>query len=120
MCRPAGGPAGVTGDATKGRGVDKGWPSIGTAQHILQFALHNKKNWKKNSMWGITCFAAGIGTRSWKRQGVPMSKRSAVDDLLQRIAGEFDALPRQLQGVATYLEQQRANIMVQRINEIAD
>lgn len=49
-----------------------------------------------------------------------MSKRSAVDDLLQRIAGEFDALPRQLQGVATYLEQQRANIMVQRINEIAD
>ncbi|WP_266158070.1 MurR/RpiR family transcriptional regulator [Dyella silvatica] len=49
-----------------------------------------------------------------------MSKRSAVDELLHRIAEEFDTLPRQLQGVATYLEQQRANIMVQRINEVAD
>jgi hypothetical protein len=50
MCRPAGGPAWVTGDATTGVGVDEGWTSIGTPQQILQFALHNKKNWKKNSM----------------------------------------------------------------------
>jgi DNA-binding MurR/RpiR family transcriptional regulator len=40
--------------------------------------------------------------------------------LLQRIADEYDELPRQLQGVATYIEQHRANIMVQRINEVAD
>jgi DNA-binding MurR/RpiR family transcriptional regulator len=49
-----------------------------------------------------------------------MKKRSPVDELLQRIANEYDELPRQLQGVATYIEQHRANIMVQRINEVAD
>ena len=48
-----------------------------------------------------------------------MSERSGVDDLVRRIADEFDALPRQLQCVATYLEQQRANIMLQRISEVA-
>lgn len=49
-----------------------------------------------------------------------MSKRNPVDELLQRIADEYDELPRQLQSVATYIEQHRANIMVQRINEVAD
>jgi DNA-binding MurR/RpiR family transcriptional regulator len=48
-----------------------------------------------------------------------MSKRSSVDELVRRIAEEFDALPRQLQCVATYIEQQRANIMLQRISEVA-
>lgn len=48
-----------------------------------------------------------------------MSKRGGVDELVRRIAEEFDALPRQLQCVATYIEQQRANIMLQRINEVA-
>ncbi|GLQ93910.1 MurR/RpiR family transcriptional regulator [Dyella acidisoli] len=48
-----------------------------------------------------------------------MGTLSAVDELLQRIASEFETLPRQLQNVASYLEKQRANIMVQRINEIA-
>lgn len=49
-----------------------------------------------------------------------MTKRNPVDELLQRIADEYDELPRQLQSVATYIEQHRANIMVQRINEVAD
>jgi DNA-binding MurR/RpiR family transcriptional regulator len=49
-----------------------------------------------------------------------MGKQSAVDELLQRIAQAFETLPRQLQNVASYLERQRANIMVQRINEIAE
>jgi len=49
-----------------------------------------------------------------------MSKQSAVDELLQRIAKEFEALPRQLQNVASYLERERGNVMVQRINEIAE
>lgn len=48
-----------------------------------------------------------------------MGKQSAVDELLQRVAQEFDTLPRQLQNIASYLERERANIMVQRINEIA-
>ena len=48
-----------------------------------------------------------------------MGTLSAVDELLQRIASEFETLPRQLQNVASYLEKQRASIMVQRINEIA-
>ena len=48
-----------------------------------------------------------------------MGKQRAVDELLQRIAQEFETLPRQLQNIASYLERERANIMVQRINEIA-
>ena len=49
-----------------------------------------------------------------------MSKGSSVDELMQRIAAQFDALPRQQQSVARYVEEQRATIMVQRINEIAE
>lgn len=48
-----------------------------------------------------------------------MGKPTAVDELLQRVASEFETLPRQLQNVASYLEKERANIMVQRIGEIA-
>ncbi len=49
-----------------------------------------------------------------------MGKQSAVDELLQRVAQDFETLPRQLQNIASYLERERANIMVQRINEIAE
>ena len=49
-----------------------------------------------------------------------MSKGSGVEELMQRIAAQFDALPRQQQSVARYVEEQRATIMVQRINEIAE
>lgn len=48
-----------------------------------------------------------------------MSASGTVDQLLQRIAQEFDALPRQLQSIASYLERERANVMVQKIHEIA-
>src|ERR1700755_2251398 len=49
-----------------------------------------------------------------------MTKRSAADVLMQRIADEFEALPRQLQGVARCLEEHRGSIMVQRVGEIAE
>ena len=49
-----------------------------------------------------------------------MGKQGAVDELLQRVAQDFETLPRQLQNIASYLERERANIMVQRINEIAE
>ena len=49
-----------------------------------------------------------------------MGRQSAVDGLLQRVAQDFETLPRQLQNIASYLERERANIMVQRINEIAE
>ncbi len=49
-----------------------------------------------------------------------MAKRSEADALMQRIADEFEALPRQLQGVARYLEEHRSSIMVQRVGEIAE
>ncbi|MBB3225984.1 DNA-binding MurR/RpiR family transcriptional regulator [Luteibacter sp. Sphag1AF] len=49
-----------------------------------------------------------------------MAKRSDADVLMQRIADEFEALPRQLQGVARYLEEHRTSIMVQRVTEIAE
>lgn len=49
-----------------------------------------------------------------------MAKRSEADALMNRIAEEFEALPRQLQGVARYLEEHRSSIMVQRVGEIAE
>lgn len=48
-----------------------------------------------------------------------MSKPSGVEQLMQRIAEQFDALPRQQQAVARYVEEQRSSIMLQRINEVA-
>ena len=49
-----------------------------------------------------------------------MARRSPADALMQRIADEFEALPRQLQSVARYLEEHRSSIMVQRVGEIAE
>jgi DNA-binding MurR/RpiR family transcriptional regulator len=43
----------------------------------------------------------------------------SVDDLMQRITDAFDTLPRQLKHVATYIEQHRANVMMDRTSDIA-
>ena len=37
-----------------------------------------------------------------------------VDELMQRITEAYDALPRQLKSVATYIEQHRSNVMMDR------
>jgi DNA-binding MurR/RpiR family transcriptional regulator len=42
----------------------------------------------------------------------PVAKRNEVDQLMQRIKEDFESLPRQLQGVARYLEQHRGNTVV--------
>jgi DNA-binding MurR/RpiR family transcriptional regulator len=42
-----------------------------------------------------------------------------VDELMQRIADEFEQLPRQLKSVATYIEQNRASVMMDRTSDIA-
>ncbi|HEY1607627.1 MAG TPA: MurR/RpiR family transcriptional regulator, partial [Paraburkholderia sp.] len=42
-----------------------------------------------------------------------------VDELMQRIAQDFEALPRQLKSVATYVEQNRASVMMDRTSDIA-
>ncbi|HTH62182.1 MAG TPA: MurR/RpiR family transcriptional regulator [Paraburkholderia sp.] len=42
-----------------------------------------------------------------------------VDDLMQRIAHDFESLPRQLKSVATYMEQNRASVMMDRTSDIA-
>lgn len=49
-----------------------------------------------------------------------MTPRSAVDQLMQTIAAQFDALPRQQQRVARFVEQQRASLMLMRVNEVAE
>jgi DNA-binding MurR/RpiR family transcriptional regulator len=48
-----------------------------------------------------------------------MNKVSGVEGLMQRIAEQFDALPRQQQAVARYVEEHRSSIMLQRVNEVA-
>ncbi len=42
-----------------------------------------------------------------------------VDELMQRIADAYDALPRQLKSVATYIEQHRQSVMMDRTSDIA-
>ena len=49
-----------------------------------------------------------------------MSSETTVDDLMSRIAAEYEGLSRQLKIVAKYLEDNRASIMVDRISEIAE
>src|ERR1700761_8264061 len=43
----------------------------------------------------------------------------SVDDLMQRIADNYESLPRQLKSVATYIEQNRGSVMVDRTSDIA-
>jgi DNA-binding MurR/RpiR family transcriptional regulator len=48
-----------------------------------------------------------------------MSNEITVDELLRQIARDFETLPHQLQSIASYIERERASIMVQRIGEVA-
>jgi DNA-binding MurR/RpiR family transcriptional regulator len=43
----------------------------------------------------------------------------SVDELMQRIADAYDSLPRQLKSVATYIEQHRPSVMMDRTGDIA-
>ncbi|SAK71643.1 transcriptional regulatory protein [Caballeronia temeraria] len=43
----------------------------------------------------------------------------SVDELMQRITDAFDSLPRQLKSVATYIEQHRQSVMMDRTSDIA-
>ena len=43
----------------------------------------------------------------------------SVEELMQRIAENYESLPRQLKSVATYLEQHRSSVMVDRTSDIA-
>ncbi|MEZ2351383.1 MurR/RpiR family transcriptional regulator [Caballeronia sp. RCC_10] len=42
-----------------------------------------------------------------------------VDELMQRITDAYDSLPRQLKSVATYIEQHRPSVMMDRTSDIA-
>ncbi|HKR45233.1 MAG TPA: MurR/RpiR family transcriptional regulator, partial [Paraburkholderia sp.] len=44
---------------------------------------------------------------------------AGVDELMQRIAHDYEALPRQLKSIATYIEQHRASVMMDRTSDIA-
>ncbi len=43
----------------------------------------------------------------------------SVDELMQRITDTYDSLPRQLKNVATYIEQHRTSVMMDRTSDIA-
>ncbi|CCD41039.1 Predicted transcriptional regulator of the myo-inositol catabolic operon [Candidatus Paraburkholderia kirkii UZHbot1] len=43
----------------------------------------------------------------------------SVDELMQRITEAYDSLPRQLKSVATYIEQHRSSVMMDRTSDIA-
>ena len=47
------------------------------------------------------------------------TQTQTVDELMQRITEAYDALPRQLKSVATYIEQHRSNVMMDRTGDIA-
>ncbi|WP_250513527.1 MurR/RpiR family transcriptional regulator [Caballeronia sp. INDeC2] len=44
----------------------------------------------------------------------------SVDELMQRITDAYDSLPRQLKSVATYIEQHRPSVMMDRTSDIAN
>ena len=48
-----------------------------------------------------------------------MSEITSVDALMEQVADEYDSLSRQLKVIATYIEQHRANLMLERISDIA-
>jgi DNA-binding MurR/RpiR family transcriptional regulator len=48
-----------------------------------------------------------------------MTRQNPIDTLMNRIAGEYESLPRQLKTIAKYIEQNRGNMMVARISDIA-
>lgn len=48
-----------------------------------------------------------------------MADAPTVDELMQTIAQEYDSLSRQLKVIAKYVEQNRASLMLKRINDIA-
>ncbi|WP_087042428.1 MurR/RpiR family transcriptional regulator [Caballeronia ptereochthonis] len=43
----------------------------------------------------------------------------SVEELMQRITDSYDSLPRQLKSVATYIEQHRSSVMMDRTSDIA-
>ncbi|HEU4678445.1 MAG TPA: MurR/RpiR family transcriptional regulator [Terrimicrobiaceae bacterium] len=44
----------------------------------------------------------------------------SVDELIERIAAAYETLPRQLKSIATYIEQNRSRVMMDRVGEIAE
>jgi DNA-binding MurR/RpiR family transcriptional regulator len=49
----------------------------------------------------------------------PIQELPGVEELMQRIAENYESLPRQLKNVATYIEQHRSSVMVDRTSDIA-
>ena len=44
----------------------------------------------------------------------------SVDELIERIAAAYETLPRQLKSIATYIEQHRSRVMMDRVGDIAE
>lgn len=80
----------------------------------MQLAVQHKFLWNLNSI-------SGNNTRAINHmRKYEMPKHRSVEALMATIAREFDKLPKQLQNVARYVEQQRTTLMMRRISEIAD
>ena len=50
---------------------------------------------------------------------LPAAPGAAVDALLERVSGEFDALSRQLKVIARYVEQHRGHLGLEKIQDVA-
>jgi DNA-binding MurR/RpiR family transcriptional regulator len=44
----------------------------------------------------------------------------SVDELIEKIAAAYDSLPRQLKRIATYIEEHRGRVMMDRVGDIAE
>lgn len=44
----------------------------------------------------------------------------SVDELMEKIAAAYESLPRQLKSIATYIEEHRSRVMVDRVGDIAE
>jgi DNA-binding MurR/RpiR family transcriptional regulator len=63
--------------------------------------------------------ARAKAARGGRRPARGSGSAAAVQQLLARIAAEYDSLPRQLASVARYVEQHQASVTVDRVGDIA-
>jgi hypothetical protein len=75
---------------------------------------------------GAACAGASnaVFAPQYSTEGRAMAEPSteelpSVEELMQRIADNYESLPRQLKSVATYIEQNRGSVMVDRTSDIA-
>ena len=77
------------------------------------------KNCKKFNIWNFISIFLWISSPRWHSLLAKQMAQLTVDQLIETIAAAYDSLPRQLKRIATYIEQHRGRVMMDRVGDIA-